>query len=101
MEALTRGSRRRTKIVATLGPATDDPDVVEALICAGADVLRFNFSYGAAEEQGGRVAQVRSIASKLGRYVGIMGDLQGPKIRIESFRRGSVVLERGQVFELD
>ena len=101
MEALTRGSRRRTKIVATLGPATDDPDVVEALIRAGADVLRFNFSYGAAEEQGGRVGQVRSIASKLGRYVGIMGDLQGPKIRIESFKRGSVVLERGQAFELD
>ena len=101
MEVLTRGSRRRTKIVATLGPATDDPDVVEALIRAGADVVRFNFSYGAAEEQGGRVAQVRSIASKLGRYVGIMGDLQGPKIRIESFKQGSVVLERGQAFELD
>ena len=101
MEAETLGPRRRTKIVATLGPATDEPDVLESLIRAGADVLRFNFSHGAAEDQRERVEQVRSIASKLGRYVGIMGDLQGPKIRIESFKEGSAVLEPGQVFLLD
>ena len=92
MEAETLGPRRRTKIVATLGPATDEPDVLESLIRAGADVLRFNFSHGAAEDQRARVEQVRSIASKLGRYVGIMGDLQGPKIRIESFKEGSACL---------
>lgn len=97
----TLDSRRRTKIVATLGPATDDPGVLESVIRAGADVLRFNFSHGAAEEQKERVEQVRSIASKLGRYVGIMGDLQGPKIRIESFKKGSVVLTKGQGFLLD
>ena len=93
--------RRRTKIVTTLGPATDDPDVLESLIRAGADVVRLNFSHGAAEEQRARVEQVRAISSKLGRYVGIMGDLQGPKIRIESFREGAVVLAKGQEFVLD
>ena len=97
----TLDTRRRTKIVATLGPATDDDAVLEDLIRAGADVLRINFSHGAAEEQKSRVEQVRAIASKVGRYVGIMGDLQGPKIRIESFRDGPVLLEPGQDFLLD
>lgn len=101
MVAETLGTRRRTKIVATLGPATDAPDVLESLIRAGADVLRFNFSHGAAEDQADRVQQVRAIASKLGRYVGIMGDLQGPKIRIESFKEGSATLTTGQAFLLD
>jgi pyruvate kinase len=87
--------------VATLGPATHDPGVLEDLIRAGADVLRFNFSHGAAENQGERVETVRSIASSVGREVAIMGDLQGPKIRIESFRGGSVVLEKGEEFVLD
>lgn len=97
----TLDSFRRTKIVATLGPATDDPKILQELISAGADVLRFNFSHGAAEEQRERVEQVREIALKLGRYVGIMGDLQGPKIRIESFKEGAVTLAAGQDFTLD
>jgi pyruvate kinase len=93
--------RRRTKIVATLGPSTDDPAVLERLIRAGADVLRVNFSHGAAEEQAQRINLVRSVAEKVGRYVGIMGDLRGPKIRIESFRDGGVTLHEGEKFVLD
>jgi pyruvate kinase len=92
---------RRTKIVATLGPATDKSEVLEALIQAGADVLRVNFSHGLADEQRERVATVRRIAKKVGRNVAIMGDLQGPKIRIESFAAGPVTLNNGQEFVLD
>jgi pyruvate kinase len=93
--------RRRTKIVATLGPATDDPAVLEQLIRAGADVLRVNFSHGAAADQAERIERVRSIAAKVGRYVAIMGDLQGPKIRIESFASGAATLVAGRPFFLD
>ncbi|HSG65799.1 MAG TPA: pyruvate kinase, partial [Gammaproteobacteria bacterium] len=93
--------RRRTKIVATLGPATDKADVLEELIRAGADVLRINFSHGLAEEQRERVATVRATARRVGRNVAIMGDLQGPKIRIESFVDGFVSLTKGRPFTLD
>ncbi len=74
--------RRRTKIVATLGPATDDAAVMEQLMMAGTDVFRVNFSHGTAADQAARVARVRQVADKVGRHIGIMGDLQGPKIRI-------------------
>ncbi len=97
----TRLPRRRTKIVATLGPATDDPAVLEDLIRAGADVLRINFSHGDSDDQATRVKTVRALAVKVGRDVAIMGDLQGPKIRIESFTTSSVELEQGQEFTLD
>jgi pyruvate kinase len=97
----SRFSRRRTKIVATLGPATDEPEVLEDLIRAGADVLRINFSHGVADDQAKRVETVRAVAAKAGRDVAIMGDLQGPKIRIESFASGSIELEAGQAFILD
>jgi pyruvate kinase len=93
--------RRRTKIVATLGPATDRPDVLEQLIRAGADVLRINFSHGSAKEQRARVATVREIAERVGRNVAVMGDLQGPKIRIESFASGGINLVMGDSFTLD
>jgi pyruvate kinase len=93
--------RRRTKIVATLGPATDEVEVLEELIRAGADVLRINFSHGLADEQRERVATVRETARRVGRNVAIMGDLQGPKIRIESFTDGFVSLAKGQTFTLD
>jgi pyruvate kinase len=96
-----RPARRRTKIVATLGPATDDPGILEELIRAGADVLRINFSHGDAQEQRRRVKTVRDVAVKAGRDVAIMGDLQGPKIRIESFASGPVQLESGDEFVLD
>lgn len=93
--------QRRTKIVATLGPSTDDATVLENLIRAGVDVLRLNFSHGAAEDQKKRIDMVRKIADKVGRYVGIMGDLAGSKIRIESFQNGPAILKDGQTFTLD
>jgi pyruvate kinase len=96
-----KDGRRRTKIVATLGPATDDPAVLEQLILAGADVFRINFSHGSSADQAARVATVREVAAKVGRHIGIMGDLQGPKIRVESFKTGMVMLGEGQPFVLD
>ena len=97
----SRPLRRRTKIVATLGPATDDPTVLEELIRAGADVVRINFSHGNADDQATRVKTVRATAAKVGRDVAIMGDLQGPKIRIESFVTSPIELETGDAFLLD
>lgn len=93
--------RRRTKIVATLGPASEDPEVLERLVRAGVDVVRLNFSHGAIEEHARRVEAVRAAAAKAGRSVGVMGDLQGPKIRIQRFADGFVELSDGQSFELD
>jgi pyruvate kinase len=98
---LRANRRRRTKIVATLGPATDDPNILEELIREGVDVVRINFSHGAGAQQAERVALVRSVAAKVGRYVGIIGDLQGPKIRVESFAAGHAMLKVGQKFTLD
>ena len=91
----------RTKIVTTLGPATDQPDVLEQLILAGANVVRLNFSHGTADEQKQRAENVRAIAKRLNAHVAILGDLQGPKIRIARFRDGKVQLKPGQEFTLD
>lgn len=92
---------RRTKIVATLGPATDSPETMQAIVRAGVDVVRLNFSHGEAADQQRRVQMVREAAAKVGKDVGILGDLQGPKIRIEKFRGGRVTLQDGQRFVLD
>ncbi|GGX39560.1 pyruvate kinase [Saccharospirillum salsuginis] len=92
---------RRTKIVTTLGPATDKDDVLEQLILAGANVARLNFSHGSAEDHKRRADAVREIAAKHGKYIAILGDLQGPKIRIARFRDDKVTLEDGQTFILD
>jgi pyruvate kinase len=92
---------RRTKIVATLGPATDSPAALESLVLAGVDVVRVNFSHGSAEDQIRRVGLVRQIAEKHRRYVGVLADLQGPKIRIERFESGTVTLAEGDAFVLD
>jgi pyruvate kinase len=92
---------RRTKIIATLGPATDDPAVLEELFLAGTDVVRVNFSHGEWADQQRRIDMVREISSKLGRHVAVLGDLQGPKIRIRRFRESPVTLEEGQAFVLD
>ncbi|MGH8427882.1 MAG: pyruvate kinase [Gammaproteobacteria bacterium] len=92
---------RRTKIVATLGPATDHGDVLERVLAAGVDVVRLNFSHGEAAEQRRRVKAVRAAAAKLGRDIGVLMDLQGPKIRIECFRDGPIELEEGASFTLD
>ncbi|MCA1798865.1 MAG: pyruvate kinase [Xanthomonadaceae bacterium] len=92
---------RRTKIVATLGPATDDVQVLDGLIVAGIDCARVNFSHGTAADQKRRVEQVRARAAALGRDVGVLADLQGPKIRVEKFRDGPVELVDGKSFVLD
>src|SRR5258706_4568921 len=96
MEAL-----RRTKIVATLGPATDDPGVIDAMVAAGLDVARLNFSHGTRDAQRRRIEMLRAAAAAHNRYVGILADLSGPKIRIESFRDGKVLLAEGAPFALD
>lgn len=92
---------RRTKIVATLGPATNTQATIEKLIQAGASVFRLNFSHGAAEDHKERAQMVRAAAEKLGRHVAILGDLQGPKIRVSTFKDGAVFLAEGQSFVLD
>ncbi|MFC1776581.1 pyruvate kinase, partial [Pseudomonadota bacterium] len=92
---------RRTKIIATLGPATDSSEILGALLEAGADVLRINLSHGTHEEQAARAVQVREVARGLRKEVAILADLRGPKIRLEKFIDGSVELQTGDVFTLD
>ncbi len=92
---------RRTKIVATLGPASDREGVLEAMIRTGVDVVRLNFSHGSADDHRRRLTAVREIAERLGKSVAALGDLQGPKIRIARFRDGAVTLTPGQPFVLD
>ena len=90
-----------TKIVATLGPASSDPAVLERMIAAGVDVVRLNFSHGKAEDHVQRAALVREAAARVGQEVAIMVDLQGPKIRVGKFEAGKVQLVPGQPFTLD
>jgi len=92
--------RRRTKILATLGPATDPPGVLEALLRAGVDVVRLNFSHGDPQAQAERAQAVREAAQRVGVEVGILADLPGPKIRIERFADGRVELKAGDRFDL-
>ena len=92
---------RRTKIVATLGPATDDAKTLDEIIAAGVDVVRVNFSHGSHEEHAQRIETVRNRARAHGRQVGVLADLQGPKIRIDRFRNGKVFLHEGANFILD
>uniref|UniRef100_UPI0025CC7EEC pyruvate kinase n=1 Tax=Sulfurivirga sp. TaxID=2614236 RepID=UPI0025CC7EEC len=97
----TRPVLRRTKIVATLGPATDKPGELERLIRAGVDVVRINMSHGDAQDHIDRAARVREIAEQVDRQVGILVDLQGPKIRIARFKEGVIDLVEGAKFALD
>ena len=92
---------RNTKIVATLGPACSDPDVLQRMLAAGVDVVRLNFSHGRASDHVENAKAVRECAKKLGREVAVMADLQGPKIRIGKFADGKIRLEAGQAFVLD
>jgi pyruvate kinase len=92
---------RRKKIIATLGPATDDKSSIESLIRAGIDLVRINFSHRTLADHQRRVTTVRKYAAALGRAVGILGDLQGPKIRISRFQNGCITLEPGRKFVLD
>jgi pyruvate kinase len=91
---------RRTKILATLGPATDAPGVLDGLVRAGVNVVRLILAHGTPEHHGARVAAVRAAAARQGREVGILADLQGPKIRIEKFAEGKVFLRAGDAFAL-
>ncbi|MEZ5702211.1 MAG: pyruvate kinase [Burkholderiaceae bacterium] len=93
--------QRATKIVATLGPASSDPAMLEAMIRAGVNVVRLNFSHGKAQDHIDRANLVREAAQRAGREVGVMADLQGPKIRVGKFADGKVMLEPGQAFVLD
>ena len=92
---------RSTKIVATLGPSSNDPETLERMFLAGVDVVRLNFSHGTAEDHQRRAETVREICRRTGRTVGIMGDLQGPKIRVGKFKDGKVTLKPGDAFVLD
>lgn len=92
---------RRTKIVATLGPASDTQKALEALISAGVDVVRMNFSHGKAQDHVDRANRVRAAAAACGRTVGILADLQGPKIRVSKFENDKILLNPGDTFVLD
>ncbi|GAB2727221.1 MULTISPECIES: pyruvate kinase [Comamonas] len=93
--------RRATKIVATLGPASSEPALLEEMIRAGVNVVRLNFSHGKAQDHVDRARMVREAAQRAGREVAIMADLQGPKIRVGKFAEGKVMLEPGAKFVLD
>jgi pyruvate kinase len=94
-------SRRATKIVATLGPASSDPALLEQMIRAGVNVMRLNFSHGTSQDHIDRARLVREAAQRAGREVAIMADLQGPKIRVGKFAQGKVQLVAGAKFVLD
>ena len=92
---------RRTKIVATLGPASDDPKILDQMIAAGLDVVRLNFSHGKAEDHIRRAEMIRSLAHARGKTVGVLADLQGPKIRISKFENKKIQLNHDDLFILD
>jgi pyruvate kinase len=92
---------RKTKIVATLGPSSNSEEMLARMIMAGVNVVRLNFSHGNAEEHINRAEMVRAIAAKLNRPIGVLCDLQGPKIRIGKFELGKVTLKTGDLFILD
>ena len=94
-------ARRATKIVATLGPASSDPQLLEQMVRAGVNVVRLNFSHGKAQDHIDRARLVREVSQRAGREVAIMADLQGPKIRVGKFADGKVMLEPGKKFVLD
>jgi pyruvate kinase len=93
--------QRSAKIVATLGPASSSPEAIAALFAAGVDVFRFNFSHGTQDDHRVRLEAVRALEQKVGRPIGIMADLQGPKLRLGTFAGGKIALAQGQRFRLD
>ncbi len=96
-----RAVQRRTKIVATMGPATESDAAIDSLIKAGVDVVRLNFSHGTADEHKARAENIRRIGLENNRHLAILADLQGPKIRLEKFKQGSIELAVGDSFCLD
>ncbi|WP_235907642.1 pyruvate kinase [Siccirubricoccus phaeus] len=93
--------RRRTKIIATLGPSSSSAEMIERLHRAGADVFRLNFSHGTHADHAERIAIIRAVEAKVGRPIGILADVQGPKLRVGRFQAGRVQLQPGQAFRLD
>src|SRR6202035_3866946 len=92
---------RNAKIVATLGPASSTRETITALFQAGVDVFRLNFSHGAQNDHRERVETIRQIEKQLGRPIGIMADLQGPKLRLGTFAKGPAMIATGTRFRLD
>ncbi len=92
---------RRTKIIATIGPASSTPEVLARLFQAGADVFRLNFSHGTHEDHAARIQAIRALEAEFGRPIGILADVQGPKLRVGRFGGGRVHLQTGQPFRLD
>ncbi|HEV7264658.1 MAG TPA: pyruvate kinase [Falsiroseomonas sp.] len=93
--------RRRTKIIATLGPASSTAEVIERLFRAGADVFRLNFSHGSHADHAERIAIIRALEKRVERPIGILADVQGPKLRVGKFQGGRVQLQTGHPFRLD
>ncbi|MBY0337156.1 MAG: pyruvate kinase [Acetobacteraceae bacterium] len=93
--------RRRTKIIATLGPSSSTEEMIEKLFRAGADVFRLNFSHGSHEDHAARIAMIRAVEKRVGRPIGILADVQGPKLRVGKFAAGRVQLTAGHRFRLD
>src|SRR6201746_1137734 len=93
--------RRRTKIIATLGPSSSSLEVMTRLFQAGADVFRLNFSPGTHEDHAARFATIRELEKQFDRPIGILADVQGPKLRVGRFGGGRVHLQTGQMFRLD
>ena len=91
---------RRTKIVATIGPATENPERIQELIEAGATTFRLNFSHGDHNEHSKRIQTIREVSKELGVHIGILQDLQGPKIRLGTFKSGPITLSTGDKFSL-
>ena len=91
---------RRTKIICTLGPATDQPGVLEEIILSGMNVARFNFSHGSHEEHKRRLDQLKELRTRLGRPVAAMLDTRGPEIRLRQFQNGKAFLKEGSTFTL-
>jgi pyruvate kinase len=92
---------RNAKIIATLGPASSSPEIVRSLYDAGVDVFRLNFSHGTHEDHKKRYDIIRSIEKDVGRPIGVLVDLQGPKLRVGTFTTGRVTLTTGAKFALD
>src|SRR3982751_5123547 len=93
--------RRHAKIVATLGPSSAERATIRALFLAGVDVFRLNFSHGTHDQHRERLAQIREVERELGRPIGVLADLQGPKLRVGTFAHGPVTLQPGASFRLD
>src|ERR1700751_3197922 len=96
-----RRRRRRTKIIATLGPASSSPEMLSRLFQTGADVFRLNFSHGTHDDHAARFKMIRELEERFDRPIGILADVQGPKLRVGRFSGGRVHLQTGRPFRLD